>query len=552
MFWILRAEGYVPEQDERPSTMAKVPVSLLVILICTEEAANADGMPVQPGHGGGPVNSTVELRHGLYQDSVRLMQISQNLSELAGVQAVLVAMATPLNLDLLPGLGFDPVPGSANPNDMLVAIRAEDEDSLAAAQSGLDALLLSRDDATGAAGFGPPPPHTTASALRQSGAPLALISVPGPHAFVEAMDALRNGASVMVFSDNVTVGEEILLKEEGARRGLLVMGPDCGTAVVGGVGLGFANVVLPGHVGIVAASGTGAQQICALLDAAGAGVSAVLGTGGRDLSVDVAGRSTLQAMHLLDEDPGTELVVVLSKPPAEDVAKQVREAAAALRTPAIVGFAGRGEDDLTAVASKAAAAAGGPRLEPPEWPAPYQRGPRPGALRGLFSGGTLCDEAMVIAVDALGRVESNIPLEPDWALAADLRSAGHLMIDFGDDQLTQGRPHPMIDWSLRLDRLAVEAADPSCGVVLLDVVLGYGSHEAPAEALAPAIRAARDLAASDGRDLGVVVSMTGTSGDPQGLAATAQALQEAGASVHLSNAMAARAAVALVKRDLVK
>ncbi len=499
------------------------------------------------------MKTTVELRHGLYQDSVRLMQISRALSELPGVRAALVAMATPLNLDLLPGLGFDPVPASASPNDMLVAFQAEDDGSLAAAQSRLDELLASRDGPTGGEGFGLPlPPRTTASALRQSAAPLALISVPGPHAFVEAMDALRNGASVMVFSDNVTVGEEIVLKEEAVRRGLLVMGPDCGTAVVGGVGLGFANVVRPGPVGVVAASGTGAQQICALLDAADVGISAVLGTGGRDLSGDVAGLSTLHAMRLLDEHPGTELVVVLSKPPAEDVAKRVREVAERMRTPTVVGFVGRGEDDLTTVASKVVAAEGCPPLEPPEWPAPYQRQPRPGALRGLFSGGTLCDEAMVIAVDALGPVASNIPLEPDWALAADLRSAGHAMIDFGDDQLTQGRPHPMIDFSLRLERLAAEAADPSCGVVLFDVVLGYGSHEAPADELAPAIRAARDLAASGGRDLGVVVSLTGTSGDPQGMAATAQALQEAGASVHLSNAMAARAAVSLVETDRVR
>ena len=333
----------------------------------------------------------------------------------------------------------------------------------------------------------PLPPGTTASALRQSAAPLALISVPGPHAFVEAMDALRNGASVMVFSDNVTVGEEILLKEEAVRRGLLVMGPDCGTAVVGGVGLGFANVVLPGPVGLVAASGTGAQQICALLDAAGVGVSAVLGTGGRDLSSDVGGRSTLHAMQLLDEHPGTELVVVLSKPPAADVAKQVREVAGRLHTPTVVGFVGRGEDDLTTVASKVVAAAGG---------APARAAGVARALSAPATAAARCAACSPAARSvtrrwssrwsALGPVASNIPLEPGWALAADLRSAGHVMIDFGDDQLTQGRPHPMIDWSLRLERLAVEAADPSCGVVLLDVVLGYGSHEAPAEVLAPA------------------------------------------------------------------
>jgi FdrA protein len=494
------------------------------------------------------VSSTIGLRRGLYRDSVKLMQISRELSGLPGVQAVLVAMATQLNIGLLAGLGFAECPAAASPNDLLVAIRADDEDALAATEARLGELL-SREEPGRAVGSGAPePPRTTASAVRRSAAPLALVSVPGPHAFVEAMDALRGGAWVMVFSDNVPVEQEIALKDEAARRGLLVMGPDCGTAVVGGVGLGFANVVRPGPVGLVAASGTGAQQMCALLDAAGIGVSAVLGTGGRDLSGDVSGRSTLRAMQILDEHPATELVLVLSKPPAGEVAAKVRALAQRLTTPTVVGFVGRGQDDLTAVAAKVVAAVGGDWAPPPEWPAPQPRRPRPGALRGLFSGGTLCDEAMAIAADALGPVASNIPLEPGWALGPDLRAPGHLMIDFGDDALTQGRPHPMIDWSLRLERLAAESADPSCAVVLLDAVLGYGSHESPAGVLAPAIRAARQTAAADGRDLAVVVSLTGTSGDPQGLAATAQAAADAGASVHLSNAMAARAAVALVER----
>lgn len=494
--------------------------------------------------------TALELRSGVYRDSVTLMQVSSALADSPGVEAALVAMATPLNLDLLPGLGFDAAAvGGASPNDLLVAVRARDDAALAAALARLAELLAAREAPGGGDGFAPVPPHTMGSALHRTSAPLAVISLPGPNAFVETMDALRGGASVMLFSDNVSVAHEIVVKDEAARRGLLVMGPDCGTAIVGGVGLGFANVMRPGTVGMVAASGTGAQQMCALLDAAGVGVSAVLGTGGRDLSRDIGARSTLQALAMLEAHPGTELIVVLSKPPAPEVAVVVREAAARLRTPTVIGLLGRGQADLTTVAGTVLERLGRPTLQAPEWPAPYDRPPRPGMLRGLFSGGTLCDEAMVIAVEALGPIASNIPLQPDWALGPDLHSPGHLMIDFGDDRLTQGRPHPMIDWSLRLDRLAAEAADPSCGVLLIDVVLGYGSHPDPAGVLVPALRAARERAAADGRDLAAVVSLTGTSGDPQGLEATARALQAAGASVHLSNAAAARAAIALLMRS---
>jgi FdrA protein len=482
---------------------------------------------------------TVEVRRGLYRDSVALMQMSHTVAGLPGVETALIAMATPLNLNLLPGLGFEPEAGTT-PDDLLVAIRAEDDDALAFALGRLEELFSARASAGTAAEV--VPPRTTRSALQRSGAHLAVVSVPGANAFVEAMDALHRGADVMVFSDNVPVDQEIRLKDEAHRRGLLVMGPDCGTAIVGGVGLGFANVMRPGRVGIVAASGTGAQQVCALLDAAGVGVSAVLGTGGRDLSVAVEARSTLDAMNILDAHEGTDLIVVLSKPPADEVAERVEATAAQLRTRSVLGFLGAGRDDLTALTGKALAALGCPPLERPQWPSERRRAARGGALRGLFSGGTLCDEAMVIAAEALGPIHSNIPLEPAWALGPDLVSPGHLMIDFGDDQLTRGRAHPMIDSTLRLERFAREIEDPNCGVVLLDVVLGHGSDLAPAIALVPAIRAATE------RDVAVVVSLIGTEGDPQGLEPTARQLQSAGADVYLSNADAARVATGLATR----
>jgi FdrA protein len=482
---------------------------------------------------------TVEVRRGVYRDSVALMQLSQTIAGLPGVETALIAMATPLNLDLLSGLGFEPADGTS-PDDLLVAISADDDDSLSSALGRLEDLFSVRASEGNGASF--VAPQTTKSAFRRSGAHLAVVSVPGQHAFVEAMDALGQDADVMLFSDNVSVDQEVRLKEEAHGRHLLVMGPDCGTAIVGGVGLGFANAMRPGRVGIVAASGTGAQQVCALLDAAGVGVSAVLGTGGRDLSVAVQARSTLDAMRILDHDEGTDLIVVVSKPPAGEVADRVQVAAAELRTPSVVGFLGRGRDDLTALTGNVLAALGRPPLDCPHWPAARGGPPRAGALRGLFSGGTLCDEAMVIASEALGPIGSNIPLEPEWALGPDLLASGHLMIDFGDDRLTQGRPHPMIDSTLRLERFSREVKDPSCGVVLIDVVLGYGSDPAPAAALTPVIAAAAE------QDVAVVVSLIGTRGDPQGLEATARQLQAAGADVYLSNADAARAATELVTR----
>ncbi len=484
----------------------------------------------------------VELRRGTYRDSVSLMQVSKAVGTEPGVAGALIAMATELNLGLLAGMGFA-APDGATANDLVVAISAEDEAGLDRGRARLDAELANV-GTPAPGGFGSAPaPRTVGSAVRRSGAALVLVSTPGRLAYLDALDALEAGASVLLFSDNVPVEQEIRLKAEAARRGLLVMGPDCGTAVIGGVGLGFANVVRPGPVGLVAASGTGAQQVMCLLDAAEVGVSHCLGVGGRDLSEAVGGASTLAALDALDADPATELIVLVSKPPAAEVAEKVRKHAAGLGTPVVFALLGAGQPDLTAAVESALEALGQPVPPWPAWGAVHGEPAANGHLRGLFSGGTLCDEAMLIATGTLGPIASNIPLRPEWALPADLAAAGHTMIDFGDDQLTQGRAHPMIDGALRLERLAAEAADPSCAVILLDVVLGHAAHPDPAAELAPAIAAA---CATADRPLDVVVSLCGAGGDPQGLARQAAALKEAGAAVFLSNAEAARHAVARV------
>ncbi|WP_440100902.1 FdrA family protein [Streptosporangium sp. H16] len=457
----------------------------------------------------------VRTRTGVYHDSVSLMRVSRAASALPGVEVAVVAMATGLNLGIAAELGFD-LP-RADPADLLIALRGE-ADALEAASAELDGLLaaLSAPSAGGGGGGAERPPRTVRAAARERAATLALVSVPGPYAFAEALDAVEAGLSVMIFSDNVPVEQEVLLKRRAAERGVLVMGPDCGTAVVGGAGLGFANVLRPGPVGLVAASGTGAQQVTCLLDLAGVGVSHVLGVGGRDLSADVGGLSTLRALEALDADPATELIVLISKPPAPEVARAVEEAVAKLGTPVVTALLCPGQDDLTSVTEAALRALGVPVPTWPSWPAPGTAGATPatpgtggagagGNLRGIYSGGTLCVEARLIA--------------------------GHgEFTDFGDDAYTVGRAHPMIDPTLRLEALAEV---PPGDVVLLDVVLGHGADPDPSAGLAPAI------AEAVARGVTAVVALVGSEGDPQGLAAQAGALNAAGAAVFTSNAGAA-------------
>ncbi len=478
-----------------------------------------------------------------------------------------VAMATPLNIDVLAGMGFA-VPEEATANDLVVAIRVERDDvladALAAAESALAPTARTVPGAEPRAGE-EAPPRTAAGALRRlgdgsravpgaGGGALVLVSVPGEYATVEAMDALYGGRDVMVFSDNVPVEQEVALKQAAAKRGLLVMGPDCGTAVVGGVGLGFANAVRPGPVGIVAASGTGCQQLLCLLEQAGAGVSNALGVGGRDLSEAVAGISTMAAMKRLDADPAVDLIVVVSKPPAPAVERRIRALADTLDTPVELALLGAGRPDLTAAAERVLERLGRPV---PTWPVvglarqarqagqPPRRTARQAAggdlLRGLFVGGTLCDEAMLVAGESLGPIRSNIPLSPELALGPALTADTHLMVDFGDDALTGGRAHPMIDPTLRLEHLARVAADERTGVILLDVVLGHGAEPDPAAALAPALAEVTQP---------VVVTVVGTGLDPQDRDRQVAALVAAGAEVHLSNAGATRRAVELLADQL--
>ena len=486
---------------------------------------------------------SVVLRSGVYADSVRLMQVSRDVAARDGVTAVLVAMATPLNLDLAASMGLAP-DGDASPDQLLVAIRADDDDALAAAVAAVDVALSERERSAGpaqtvplrtvGAGLADLPPEPPA---------LAIVSVPGQYAVAEAADAIAAGRSVLVFSDGVPVEHEVALKYAAHDAGVLVMGPDCGTAIVSGLALGFANVVRRGPVGLVAASGTGAQQVSCLLDMAGVGVSHVLGVGGRDLSEAIGGLATFDAMAALDADPATERVLLVSKPPAPSVAARIEEAADALATPVRSAALSPATPDLTAAVEALLQDMG---QDVPTWPSRPGTGerPAPGAvLKGLYSGGTLADEAMLIAAPALGDIWSNTPLRPELDLVGDLFATGHVVVDFGDDALTVGRAHPMIDPTLRLEAIAAVASSDEPAVLLLDVVLGYGSDPDPAASLGPALTIAREAAEWP---LPVVIALVGTDADPQGWSRQADALAAAGAAVFASNSAATRYALGLL------
>jgi FdrA protein len=488
-----------------------------------------------------------QVRRGAYHDSVVLMQLQRSLAGLPGVCDAGVVMATEANKDVLAQSDLlTPAVRAAHADDLAIVIRGESQQAATHALEQLDELLSRRRTAQTRAGYRP---KSIESAVQMAPeARWVLVSVPGRYAAGVAREALRLQRNVFLYSDNVSLEDEIALKRTAAGQGLLVMGPDCGTAIVNGTGLGFANRVRRGSIGMVAASGTGLQQISCQIDQLGGGISHALGTGGRDLSAAVGGMTARQALDLLIRDAETRVIVLVSKPAAVAVAGNILRLARTARKPVVIDFIGylRGPvdnlyfvstfEEAAAVAVELSAAEEHARPAPSTLPggfAPSQR-----YLRGLFSGGTLAYEAQLILQDFLPRVASNAPLEKQDKLGNPAASEGHTVVDLGADEFTIGRLHPMIDNDLRIRRLRQEAADPTTAVILLDVVLGFGAHPDPAAELAPPIAEARRQAAADGRHLEVVAVIVGTDEDLQGLESQRERLEEAGAWVTTSNSEA--------------
>lgn len=494
------------------------------------------------------------VRSGFYMDSAALMRLSQMLGGLPGVDQAALMIGSVSNKRLLEEAGLLGTAGrDAGANDLIVAVRATDHAAAEAALAEAEALLDRPSPAAGDAGAYRPRSLDAALKLLP-GANLALISVPGEFAAEEAHKALRKGLHVMLFSDNVPLASELALKREAAERGLLMMGPDCGSAIIAGAPLGFANAVPRGSVGIVSASGTGLQEVACLIARAGKGISHAIGVGGRDLTPEIGGITTLMAIAALDGDPETQAIVVISKPPEPEVARRILERVARSAKPFIICFLGLAPLELpvnarrAATLREAAALAAGNRPEGDAClladharTAAAALGPGRRWIRGLYCGGTLCTEAQLVLTEAGERCFSNVPIPSATALSSD-KPSGHSLLDLGADAYTIGRPHPMIEPSVRSPHLAAALADPSALVVVVDLVLGYGAHHDPAAAVADAVRGApapRPI---------VIASVCGTSGDPQGYDRQVDSLRRAGILVAASNAEAAELALRVARR----
>ena len=496
-----------------------------------------------------------------YFDSVFLMSVASELRERAGVNAGMIVLGTDANREAMTQLGFDAAAvGSAGAHDLLIAVDADDAAGAAGATEHARELLRRSHSPLDGSGH---EPRSLLSAIHAlEGANLALISVPGEFAAREAATALQAGLHAMVFSDNVSLADEIALKEMAHERGLLMMGPDCGTAVINGVPLGFANVIARGSIGVVGASGTGMQEVMCLIDRFGGGVSQAIGIGGRDLSAEVGGTMAVDAIGALAADAATEVITLVAKPSDPAVAERILERLGASGKPAIAALLGArvGEapaavqvaHDLSTAARLAAAVAGAAVPEPAS-PARLaaavaacsaELAPPRRYLRGLFGGGTLAAEAL----DVVARQVAPVYAEHARAgvsrhLADPYRSQEHTIVDLGEDLFTRGRPHPMIDPTARNDRLLQEADDPEVAVFLLDFVLGHGSHEDPAGSSAAALRAVRRKAPG----APIIASITGTDADPQNRARQRAVLESLGCTVMGSNHEAAVLAAGIVQ-----
>ena len=496
---------------------------------------------------------------------MKLMQISRELVNSPGVKKASAIMATEANLKTLRDAGLiKTAPHSLGPNDLIIAVEADSETAGQDALRKIDSFLAAPsggDDHT--VGY-----QSFEEALSPPGNPnIAVVSVPGEFAKLEVARAIKNNIHTFLFSDNLSIDEEVELKRRAARRKLLMMGPGCGTAIINGVGFGFANIVRRGPVGIVAAAGTGIQEVTSLIHNWGLGVSHGIGVGGRDLSEKVGGLMTIEAMELLQKDEDTEIILLVSKPAPTKVVKKIIETARHGEKPFAMCLLGENRidaeenvfftdtlEDLSLLAVNLTRRQGGRRIRVSDaglkrYGRDFVNSLRPSQkyVRGLFSGGTLCYEAQKILTSSLGKIYSNAPLSKDCLLSDSRKSRGHCCVDLGEEEFTVGRPHPMIDSTIRNERIIKEAKDPRTAVILLDIVLGYGSNADPAGELLPAIWQARKIAESKNRSLAFIAHVCGTNDDPQNLDLQKEKLRRNGIRIATTNAQGARAA-ALIAR----
>ena len=504
------------------------------------------------------------IRKNEYHDSVFLMRVAKRLAGQKGILQAAALMGTDKNKVLLADIEVRGAEISeATPSDLIVAVKADSQEALTSVLEDIDRWLTIDP--------GSAPRHDIRildeAVSMQPHSNLAVISVPGSYAAREARKALDHGLNVFLFSDNVPVESEISLKEYAREHGLMVMGPDCGTAIIGGIGIGFANAVRRGPIGAIGASGTGIQEFTSLVHRAGSGISHALGIGSRDLSDAVGGISFLSALDALESDKQTEIIAILSKPPGQLALSNLIPTILQCHKPIVVCFLGLKQDSphanihsRTARTLEDAAAlalqivtgdllprfnADSPRTQTIIQRERSDKKPEQRYIRGIFAGGTFCFQAQQILQDAGMIAHSNAPLNGNLKLANPMSSEEHTLVDMGSDDFTVGKPHPMIDSRLRCERILAESQDPQVGILLLDVVLGFNASPDPAGDLVSTIEEAKHEAKKRGGSLSVVASICGTEGDPQDFQKQVKMLEEAGGIVFPSSAQAAQFCVLL-------
>ncbi|WP_301171916.1 acyl-CoA synthetase FdrA [Brevibacillus nitrificans] len=508
----------------------------------------------------------VVIKKSTYFDSVSLMSLSTKANQLPGVEQAVIAMGTEMNKEVLRNVGLlTPEIEEAKSSDLVIVVKAETDELCDDALAGIEVLFAKKGETKGASEIKYATIDSAAKSIPEAN--LAIISVNGAFAAREARKALENDLHVMLFSDNVSIEEEISLKQYAHEKGLLMMGPDCGTAIIGNVALCFGNAVRKGNIGIVAASGTGSQEVSVRIHDFGGGITQLIGTGGRDLSEQVGGIMMLDGIKALDEDEATKVIVLISKPPAPSVEEKVLAQVKECKKPVVVYFIGGKEEAVIAAgahfaktskeaALKAVVLAGANEDEINKralnWPlieeVRAKLTPEQKYIRGLFCGGTLCDEAMYIAMETYEDVYSNIQKNPDYKLKNLHESKAHTFLDMGDDDFTNGKPHPMIDPSSRIARFLQEAKDPSVGVILMDFILGFGSNEDPVGVMLPAIIEAKQLAEKEGRHLEILGYVMGTDLDSPKFEDQVNKLMAAGVTIASSSTNAGLLAREFVRK----
>lgn len=494
------------------------------------------------------------IKENAYQDSVVLMLLTNKISTMDGVNRVSIMMGTPANKDIMGGSGLrTPELEKASANDLAIVLDTEDASIIDGVLVEVDEFLTSQ--ATSDNEVADETVRTWDKAMKMGvDANLALLSIPGTYAALEAEKALDEGLNAFIFSDNMTIEDELHLKQKAHEKGLLVMGPDCGTGIINGVPMAFTNIVRPGKIGIVGASGTGIQEVSTIIDKLGAGVTNAIGTGGRDLSEKIGGITMLDSIAALEKDPQTEVIVVISKPPAKVVRDKVVALLREVSKPVVAIFLGEKPTHheknlyfaytLEEAAKLAVDVLNGKEVTAldesitiPE----VSLQPNQKHLKGYYSGGTLASEAGMLIADAL-QLKNGLIKQDGFVLKTD----GNEIIDLGDDMYTQGKPHPMIDPEKRIEMIKHAADDAETAIILLDVVLGYGAHMDMASELAPAIQEVKAKAHAAGRELVVLGTVVGTTSDPQNLMRQKEILEEAGVIVCESNNKAVRTGLGIL------